>query len=57
MAKNTYAEVASKLRILKTLPWSEIFMALPWPKIHLATPIALNQIGETNRKFMKIWQN
>ena len=42
-------------------PWPKIFMALPWPKIFMAiiwakilfATIALNQIGVTNRKFLK----
>ena len=48
-------------KILTALSWPKIFMALPWPKIFMAiiwakilfATIALNQIGVTNRKFLK----
>ena len=48
-------------KILTALSWPKIFMALPLPKIFMAiiwakmlfATIALNQIGVTNRKFLK----
>ena len=42
-------------KIFMAITWPKIFEALPWPKVLLA-PITLNQIGETNRKFMQICQ-
>ena len=41
-------------KILTALTWPKKIMALPQLKILMALPsITLNQIGETNRKFLK----